>query len=854
MAVLDIIINTAAHAAARPLLAQKGGTRPGSPPLMTAGDGWDGNVSLRLWFYNAESGAITSTNVRKAGVSLSLYAKQSRTEAAPYLFEVAGFSEFQDGEGNYGYEAPVNLNTVELLAAVASGSSADAWVDVVEDGDATTQFQVTIRPQVDSGGAHPSPAEPPYPHPSQLALKSDLDALRGGVPLTGWANSTAYPFGTCTITGGIPTALEFAGVTYDFAYAELALTDFAPDTLDISGTVTAGTVELTELSLVFLDGAGAEAGTIGALTIGAAFSFASVVVPSGAVKVAVKALGTAATSSLSAGFSALSVTAHANLSELTAEALDAILAYKAQAESDAGTVAALVPPAQTNAQTIADLVAPAQADASAVSGYAATAAAAVANMEVAPLNSVASSSQVVRGSDPRLGLRGGVALTVGGTSATPALQPVAPFALNSLGLVLSAGFGASSAQSRFLFSTGSGTATSDIRVLLVGGAANTLRIDEGNGAGAYTQTTKTFPAGASSLWFVHDSAAGTITCYTDSSDTPAFTHSRVNATTLNGVAYIGGIGSTNSYTGTVRAVCALNFAATVAERIAAMRGEYPQAWLGGATTSAAFAGAWTDSSFTSGGGTITVNAGGTLSASCSATTADNAINATLAAAPQPLLRPGRVVRLRYLLTVNSGTAPTIKIQQGNAVSGYVALTPGASSLTDVAVTLEGLAADPNIKLRIQTVGASNFTLSNVSVEILGAQLLVGPQDWARTRGVDMSGNCNDLVYGTGVVAIEPATKARVIAATAAGATVSAGAVATVGTLSGATYRDAKALAALRQWDSVSANWRQARPANCAAIQAAVTANGTPLVEATALASGSCPVSANAPINLIHTIN
>lgn len=400
MAVLDIIINTAAHAAARPLLAQKGGTRPGSPPLMTAGDGWDGNVSLRLWFYNAESGAITSTNVRKAGVSLSLYAKQSRTEAAPYLFEVAGFSEFQDGEGNYGYEAPVNLNTVELLAAVASGSSADAWVDVVEDGDATTQFQVTIRPQVDSGGALPSPAEPPYPHPSQLATKADLDALRGGVPLANaWENpmdSGFFEAGNITITDGVPTALYGTGPMNLVANA---LPDWQPDTLDISGVLQAGTAANCTVFFTFIDADGIEVLAPSerlAVTISGAgngeFSIVSASVPAGATRLAFgySVIDSQQPCEFSSGFVSIGLTAHATLSEITAEALDDILAYKAQAEADAGTVAALVTPAQT----IADLVAPAQQDAADVAAAKAAAVQDASDVAAAKASAVQDASTI----------------------------------------------------------------------------------------------------------------------------------------------------------------------------------------------------------------------------------------------------------------------------------------------------------------------------------------------------------------------------------------------------------------------------------------------------------------------------
>lgn len=847
MAVLDIIINTAAHAAARPLLAQKGGTRPGSPPLMTAGDGWDGNVSLRLWFYNAESGAITSTNVRKAGVSLALYAKQSRTEAAPYLFEVAGFSEFQDGEGNYGYEAPVNLNTVELLAAVASGSSADAWVDVVEDGDATTQFQVTIRPQVDSGGALPSPAEPPYPHPSQLATKADLDALRGGVPLTGWANSTAYPFGACTITGGIPTALEFACVTDDFAYAELSLTDFAPDTLDISGTVSAGTVELTDLSLVFLDGAGAEVGTIGALTLGAAFSFASVVVPSGAVKVAVKALGTAATSSLSTGFSALSVTAHANLSELTAEALADILA-------DTGTVAALVTPAQTNAQTIADLVAPAQADASAAGTAKDNAESYEAAAYTAMVN--AGNSNKVATDDWRLGLRGGVWTTVNSELVSGGLRPVTPvagWACLSLNWLSRNHVAQATVQSV----TGAAfIADVQFGFYVAITSAGALSMYYNAGAGTVAAGVYMPPAGWQWLHLIWDASARTISFFYDGATAPVATVTIPGTLPCGPLLNVmsGWTASSSAYAalGHVRSASVLNFIPSDAQRLAIMRGEYPHAWLGGAATGSQGSAAWTDSGYTP-TGTISTNTGGTLTVSHPGGGANaSALKLALLSGPAcPSLRIGRIVRARLTAASTTGSVPlSLRDSAGTLLATATTVSTDGAKVVDFTLTAAG---NGSLELHIGDTAAHATTITAVSLEVLGAQIIVGPSDWTRTRGVDMSGNCNDLIYGTGVVAIEPATKARVVQATAAGATVSAGAVASVGTLTGATYRDAKALAALRQLDSVSANWRQARPANCAALQAAVTANGTPLVEATAI-TGNAVVGANAALNLIHHIN
>lgn len=320
----------------------------------------------RLRFYSEDRTLGTVTQLDRGTDSFVFTGRLSSNLEAEKLFEADSFTRVDGGAGDIYYEGALTLSTEPITAALAGKTEVPILCEVESAGPGSlARFPATLYREIARTGPAPA-AIPSYPAPSQLATKADLDALRGGVPLTGWANSTAYPFGTCTITGGIPSALEFAGVTDDFAYAELALTDFAPDTLDISGTVSAGTVELADLSLVFLDGAGTEAGTIGALTIGAAFSFASVVVPYGAVKVAVKALGTAATSSLSTGFSALSVTAHATLSELTAEALAAILAAKAQAEADAGTIAAARSEAEASAAAALSASQEAEGNASAI--------------------------------------------------------------------------------------------------------------------------------------------------------------------------------------------------------------------------------------------------------------------------------------------------------------------------------------------------------------------------------------------------------------------------------------------------------------------------------------------------------
>lgn len=464
-------------------------------------------------------------------------------------------------------------------------------------------------------------------------------------------------------------------------------------------------------------------------------------------------------------------------------------------------------------------------------------------------NGTASNSQLVNGSDPRLGLRGGVALPKSATSSDGRLSPVASWPLGTLSVNFPDGYAADPARDRFI---GGSTSTSGDNSWLVYALANgKVRLK----AGSQNSSEVTVPSGTRWLHLVYDRVANTISLYCDSSATALVSIARTPTTPLdNCVAPVGGWGGQDwPYAGRLGAVVALNFAATQADRIAAMRGEYPQAWLGGSPAASAWAGAWADQNWTSGGGTVTANSAGALVASCPAATALYALKAeSLIPAGVPLLAPGRKLRIRYDLTLNSGVAPTLRFQQGTIdTTVTLQLVAGAGVVQEITVGVMMLAAGINVLL--QAAGASSFSLANVSLEILGAQLIVGPSDWTRTRGVDMSGNCNDLIYGTGVVAVEPATKTRVISATAAGATVSAGAVASVGALTGATYRDTKALAALRQWDAVTANWRQARPANCAALLAAVTANGTPLVEATAI-TGNAVIAANAALNLTHNLS
>ncbi len=864
---LDLIVNVHPQAAAQPVLSAKSTTLSGAPPLLTAGDGWDdaSPIELRLWLYDGRPGASASTNVRRTPANLAIAFKSSRKSTSPELLRVSDFTEITDANGHYGYSARLNLNTVGLLAATASGEPVQLWCDISDKSEPTVQFAATVRPQTDSGGAEPTDANPPYPLASQLALKSDLDVLRGGVPqANAWENpmdSAFFEVGNVTIPDGIPAALYGTG---PINFVANALPAWKPATIDISGVLLPGTATNCTAFFTFLGAAGGEllpGGGRSAVFIpspgNADFSIASLPVPSGATRLAFgyMVIDSQQPCEFSAGFASIAVTANANLSELTADALAAILAEKAQAEADAAAadqarIAAEADAAAADQARIDALADASGADAARIAAEASAADAMTAKESAdvyaagaynAMLN--AGNSNKVATDDWRLGLRGGVAHTASGftlpVGSTSGWRTVlASFGSGVLGV---AGQTTELFRAGTLYQDGS---------LLVASRNDTgrLTVAEGTSGGPYSHsTTDIIPAGATTCAVTYNATANTISIWFDGVISATYTRQ-------SSLALASLYESSKSAGGRVqRAFAVFNFELSGDQQRAAMRGEYPQAWIGGATITAQSSTAWTDNGYTP-TGTIDQTTPGTLIASHlggGSNASALKLDLTISGNSCPQLRIGRTVRVTLTAASVTGSVPvSLRDSAGTLLATATTVTTDGAKTLDFALTAAG---NGSLVLCLGDTAAHAATLSALSIAVLGAQLLVGPSDWTRTRGVDMSGNCNDLVYGAGVVAIEPATKTRVIAATAAGATVSAGSVATVGTLSGATYRDTKALAAMRPWDAVSANWRQTRPANCAALQAAVATAGAPTVEATAI-TGNAVIAANAALNLTHHIN
>lgn len=387
-----------------------GSRLPASTPQFVQGD----NVAVEIHLVTVSSSFSNPTPETAIPETAAVYIAVGIPGSTP----VAQASLTTALANNLGRTGSISLNTAEVASLLGSSASADATFEgemTEADGTVTTLFRVpckVLNDLIEAGGA--APAAVPSIVADIADMRGDIDALRGGVPLANaWENpmdSAFFEAGNITITDGVPTALYGTGPINLVANA---LPDWQPGTIDISGVLQAGTAANCTAFFTFLDATGNEvlspSGRLAVTISGAGngeFSIVSASVPAGATRLAFgySVIDYHQPCEFDSGFAALSVTAHAALSVLTAEALDAILADKAQAEADAGTITALVTPAQTNAQTIADLVAPAQTNASAAGtakadaeASAAAAAAAVANMAVAPLGALASDVQVVRG-------------------------------------------------------------------------------------------------------------------------------------------------------------------------------------------------------------------------------------------------------------------------------------------------------------------------------------------------------------------------------------------------------------------------------------------------------------------------
>lgn len=179
------------------------------------------------------------------------------------------------------------------------------------------------------------------------------------------------------------------------------------------------------------------------------------------------------------------------------------------------------------------------------------------------------------------------------------------------------------------------------------------------------------------------------------------------------------------------------------------------------------------------------------------------------------------------------------------VSAPVAYVVGAND-----VTLTGYTGTPG---GIYFYPAASQTVSGFTAQAIGtvahfpADQVVHSGAWCGKFGAV-------LRPGSGITPLDPVPSVSyVISGTVAGATVTAGAVASIGTFTPTAGLSATALASAAQWDSVSAGWAQARPANAGDIAAAITTAGTLFLECAAHTSNAT-VSAGTAVKAVLTIN
>ncbi|MCE0498803.1 MAG: hypothetical protein LV481_12740 [Methylacidiphilales bacterium] len=118
---------------------------------------------------NIVKGQPTSTVRLPSGASIVVTGKPLATPGADsILFGATGFTEAQDGNGNWTYTGELNLNTTELAAAIGSNQLSIPVllvIDIVASGGAPQRYLalITIYNQVYSGSeGTPAPATPEF--------------------------------------------------------------------------------------------------------------------------------------------------------------------------------------------------------------------------------------------------------------------------------------------------------------------------------------------------------------------------------------------------------------------------------------------------------------------------------------------------------------------------------------------------------------------------------------------------------------------------------------------------------------------------------------------------------------------
>ena len=138
-----------------PILAREGLSSPGIVPVLTVGD----KFSLKLQFWEGSQGTPTLTNKRLDGLDFIKFGSKVSKASASLVIYTDEFTEVFSG-GIYSYNAELDLNTVQLVAALDGMDSLEVYSDVeinFTDGQRQTlQFKHIVRNQVVDNANPPS--------------------------------------------------------------------------------------------------------------------------------------------------------------------------------------------------------------------------------------------------------------------------------------------------------------------------------------------------------------------------------------------------------------------------------------------------------------------------------------------------------------------------------------------------------------------------------------------------------------------------------------------------------------------------------------------------------------------------
>jgi hypothetical protein len=146
--VISLYLDITKPGGVQPLLSGKSSTEISATPSFILGD----KFTLALYFRNPSAGITTASTPIEISGAIALGAKATADlDATEFLFSASGFAE-TGADDDLRYEAALDLNTKELIAAMGTDDTLDVTVDIeVQDAGNTErltfQFAAQIRRQ-----------------------------------------------------------------------------------------------------------------------------------------------------------------------------------------------------------------------------------------------------------------------------------------------------------------------------------------------------------------------------------------------------------------------------------------------------------------------------------------------------------------------------------------------------------------------------------------------------------------------------------------------------------------------------------------------------------------------------------